>query len=177
MMWKKALALIGIVFVVALVALFLINLVFPNWITASAITILTVIGPAYILSKIEWVIGSITAVIVVIGGAISKIGSVKKTATAQVTQAQQQTSEATSNVNSLLTENQNLLIEKTNLTTENTALKTQLETTTPRISELETQNKTLQAHYDELRDLVKVNGIPADASDGRVIDAATPKVA
>lgn len=177
MTWKKALAFVGIILVLILAPIFIIQWIHPNWVTEAAITLLTVTGPAYLMSKLEWVVASISGIVATIGVAMNKIGNIKKTATTQVTTAQQQTSEATSNVSNLLTENQALLTDKTNLATENTTLQTQLENTAPRISELETQNRTLQTQYNELRDLIKVNGVQADPTDSRVIDANTPKVA
>ena len=91
---KKALALIALLAILIFAGLVLINSFYPNPYTSTLYLWLTVSLPAYLGDKLEWVFGSISAVMAVIGAASKKIGKVRDEATEKVSAAESKTAQA-----------------------------------------------------------------------------------
>lgn len=176
MNWKKLLGILLGIFILTLAVTFLINAFYPNWVTVAAIKLLTVTGPAYVTSKIEWVVGSISAILGTVAVAKNTINNTKKQATAQVSDAQQLTQLA-------YTENQKLITETiptkdaqiTELTAQNNALSTSSSEAVNRYAVIEAENLRLKTQLETLKDQQAL--ATAYATDPRVIEAKTSVVA
>jgi len=127
----------------------------------------------------DYVKGNIPMVTAYVGTATAAVGGVlayKKSAESKVAAV---TSTANSQIDGLLSEKDKLIgtVEtQTGTITTLTTKVTNLEQTTSeaviKAQTFETENKRLQTQYNELKDLIRVNGLKPDASDPRVALAA-----
>lgn len=174
---KKILATLLGIFIVTLTAIFLIQTFYPNWVTKSAITLLTVTGPKYLQSKLEWVALTIGGVTATVGAAKKTINDTKAKANIQVSDAQQQTQSATGNVNALFTENQTLTTQNTKLQSDLSTAQSSSSEAVSKMAALQNQNQVQATQLAWYKDILKVNGVQPDPNDVRVIEAKTPVVA
>ncbi len=143
MNWKKVLATLFGIFIGAVVICFLVQWIYPNPLTKGAIWILTVGGPKYLMSKIEWVIGSISAVTGIAAVAKKQINDTKTVAATQINDARQQTSQ----ISNLASDQANQL---TDLTTTNKTLQEQNNLLIQNKSEAEQKASTLTTENEGL---------------------------
>lgn len=147
---KKALALLCLLAIAIFAGLVIINQFYPNPYTAGIYAFITVTVPAYLSDKLEWVFGSVSAVMAVIGAASKKIGSVRDEASKQVEDAELEANKAKTVATNQIGTVQDLQDENERLTNELTGIK-QTRTETEQL--FSQQQNTIKAQEKQIADL------------------------
>ena len=171
---KKILIILAVIAVVVVVAVYLMGQFEQTRPIADAATGLGNQAADYVKGNIPVVSAQAATITAAIGGLMVYKKSAETKVAAVTSSANNQISEINNEKEQLQSAFE---AQKTKMATELEQAKTTASEATQKVTGLETEKTQLTAQLDAYKDLIKVNGVPADATDSRVIDAATPKVA
>lgn len=152
---KKAIALIALLAILVFAGLVIVNQFYPNPYTSGIYAFITVTIPAYLSNKLEWVFGSVSAVMAVVGAASKKIGSVKDKASQQVAAAETEANKAKTIATDQIGAVQQLQDEKTALQEEVNLLKTNRTEAEQLNQQYEQEILTLRREKQEFKELAE----------------------